>query len=98
MYIDMMLREAGWEVMTEEGKVLPSAACVEIEVFGMPNTHEKGYADYVLFGQNGVPLAVVEAKRTSKSPTAGIPQDHYKLRLRKRRYLGGHPDQRQPLQ
>ncbi|MBO7442445.1 MAG: DEAD/DEAH box helicase family protein, partial [Paludibacteraceae bacterium] len=31
----------------------------------------KGYADYVLFGSNGKPLAVVEAKRTSKSPDAG---------------------------
>ena len=71
LYIDLMLEEAGWKVMSEEGKVLPSAACVEIEVFGMPNNQGKGYADYVLFGPNGVPLAVVEAKRTSKSPTAG---------------------------
>lgn len=37
----------------------------------MPNAHEKGFADYVLFGQDGAPLAVVEAKRASKSPTAG---------------------------
>lgn len=71
LYIDLMLREAGWKVLAEEGKILPSAACVEVEVSGMPNLHEKGYADYVLFGKNGVPLAVVEAKRTSKSPTAG---------------------------
>ncbi|MCQ2294908.1 MAG: DEAD/DEAH box helicase family protein, partial [Bacteroidales bacterium] len=71
LYIDLMLREAGWNVLDEKGKVLPSTACVEVEVFGMSNTHEKGYADYVLFGQNGVPLAVVEAKRTSVSATAG---------------------------
>lgn len=71
LYIDLMLREAGWNVLDEKGKVLPSTACVEVEVFGMPSTHEKGFADYVLFGQNGVPLAVVEAKRTSVNPTAG---------------------------
>jgi len=71
LFIDLMLKEAGWNVLTEEGKILPSAACVEIEVQGMPNTHEIGYADYVLFGQNGKPLAVVEAKRTSKNPTEG---------------------------
>ena len=71
LYIDLMLKEAGWEVLSEEGKILPSAACVEVEVRGMPNAHEKGFADYVLFGQDGAPLAVVEAKRASKSPTAG---------------------------
>lgn len=71
LYIDLMLKEAGWNVLSEEGKILPSAACVEVEVTGMPNAHEKGFADYVLFGANGKPIAVVEAKRTSKSPTAG---------------------------
>lgn len=71
LYIDMMLAEAGWQVMEEEGRVMPSRACVEIEVFGMPNNEGKGYADYVLFGQNGQPLAVVEAKRTSKDPAVG---------------------------
>ncbi len=71
LYIDMMLKEAGWNVLNEDGKILPSTACVEVEVFGMPNNEGKGYADYVLFGQNGVPLAVVEAKRTSRSPEAG---------------------------
>ncbi len=71
LYIDLMLKEAGWKIVEEEGKVLPSSACIEIEVFGMPNNEGRGYADYVLFGQDGVPLAVVEAKRTSKSPTEG---------------------------
>ena len=32
---------------------------------------QKGYADYVLFGRDGLPLAVVEAKRTSKNPNIG---------------------------
>ncbi len=71
LYIDLMLKEAGWDVVDKEGKIMPSKACVEVEVFGMPNEQGIGYADYVLFGQSGTPLAVIEAKRTSKSPTEG---------------------------
>ncbi|MEE1175502.1 MAG: DEAD/DEAH box helicase family protein, partial [Paludibacteraceae bacterium] len=71
MFINLMLKEAGWEVMEKEGLIQPLKACIEIEVDGMPTTSKKGYADYVLFGSNGKPLAVVEAKRTSKSPDTG---------------------------
>ena len=71
MYIDLMLREAGWEILGSDGLIQPSKACVEVELQGMPNTHKVGYADYVLFGSNGKPLAVIEAKRTSVSPTKG---------------------------
>ncbi len=70
-YIDLMLREAGWIVLEKKGLIQPLKACIEIEVDGMPTASKKGYADYVLFGGNGKPLAVVEAKRTSKSPDAG---------------------------
>ena len=71
LYIDLMLREAGWSVLDIDGLVQPSKACVEVELTGMPNAHDVGYADYVLFGSNGKPLAVIEAKRTSASPTKG---------------------------
>lgn len=71
MYIDLMLKEAKWDILTTEGAVQPLKACIEVEVKGMPNAHEVGYADYVLFGGNGKPLAVVEAKRTSVSPIKG---------------------------
>ncbi len=70
-YIDLMLREAGWDVLENEGDIQPGKACVEIEVAGMPNNAGKGYADYVLFGTDGKPLAVIEAKRTSKDPNIG---------------------------
>lgn len=70
-FIDLMLREAGWDVLDTAGDVEPGKACVEIEVAGMPNKAGKGYADYVLFGTDGKPLAVVEAKRTSKDAGAG---------------------------
>ena len=95
LYIDLMLKEAGWDVLTTEGAIQPSKACIEVEVEGMPNYGQgigrnhgeegarfaaeeisingggKGYCDYVLFGSNGMPLAVIEAKRTSKSPLIG---------------------------
>lgn len=70
-FIDLMLREAGWELVETEGEAVGGKACVEIEVDGMPNTTGKGYADYVLYGDNGKPLAVIEAKRTSKDPVVG---------------------------
>ncbi len=70
-FIDLMLREAGWDVLDTEGDVVGGKACIEVEVAGMPNNAGKGYADYVLFGIDGKPLAVVEAKRTSKDANVG---------------------------
>jgi type I restriction enzyme, R subunit len=57
------LSEAGWTI----GKNVTE----ELEVLGMPNTEGLGYVDYVLFGPDGKPLAVVEAKRTSQNVAAG---------------------------
>lgn len=70
-FIDIMLEEAGWQVLDTEGVAMPLKAGIEIEVIGMPNNEGKGYADYVLYGSNGKPLAVVEAKRTTASPEKG---------------------------
>lgn len=61
--IDLLLREAGWDISD------PHA--VEYEVIGMPNSSGKGYIDYVLWGNDGKPLALVEAKRTRKDATQG---------------------------
>jgi len=69
--IDRMLREAGWTVLTAKGVVKPSKACIEVEVEGMPNGEGVGFADYVLFGADGLPLAVIEAKKTTVSPIKG---------------------------
>lgn len=71
LYIDLMLKEAGWDVLTAEGTVKPLKACVEVKVKGMPNNSEEGFVDYVLFGSDGLPLALIEAKRTSLSPSKG---------------------------
>ncbi len=66
IYIDVELKLAGWNFDKDIGE--------EIELLGMPNNAEKGYADYVLYGDNGKPLAVVEAKKTSKDPKIGREQ------------------------
>jgi len=67
MYIDLLLKEAGWD---------PSGHNVsEYPVTGMPTGDGKnngpGKVDYVLWGDDGKPLAVVEAKRTSRDPRVG---------------------------
>lgn len=71
LFIDLMLKEAGWEIVETKGNIQAGKACIEIELKGMPNNEGKGFADYVLFGDNGLPLAVVEAKKTSVSPEKG---------------------------
>lgn len=85
-FIDLMLREAGWDVLETEGDIQPSKACIEIEVDGMPNNTGKGYADYVLFGANGKPLAVVEAKRTSQDANVGKHQVELYANCLEKRY------------
>lgn len=66
LYIDSMLTDAGWV----EGKDWIN----EYELPGMPNKSEVGFADYVLFGDDGKPLAVIEAKRTCKDVAVGRQQ------------------------
>src|SRR5690554_2596237 len=60
LIIDAMLREAGWNPEAINTKEYP--------VIGMPvsvNSSGSGFADYVLWGDNGLPLAIIEAKKTS---------------------------------
>jgi type I restriction enzyme R subunit len=67
LYIDVLLIEAGWDQLSE-GREL------EYEVTGMPkstNPSGIGYVDYVLWGKDGKPLAVVEAKRTMADARKG---------------------------
>ncbi len=64
-FIDLLLKEAGWQLDKKN---------FEIEVDGMPNNAGKGFVDYVLWGDDGKPLALVEAKRTRKDATVGQQQ------------------------
>lgn len=62
-FIDLLLKEAGWILDQERDKEFP--------VEGMPNNQGKGFVDYVLWGDDGMPLALVEAKRTKRNPRDG---------------------------
>lgn len=66
IYIDTMLMDAGWI----EGKNWIN----EVELPGMPNKSEVGYADYVLYDDAHRPLAVIEAKRTCVDVAKGRQQ------------------------
>lgn len=66
MYIDTLLEDAGWT----EGKDWLN----EVELQGMPNKSETGRADYVLYGDDGRALAIIEAKRTCADVVKGREQ------------------------
>ncbi len=65
-FIDLLLKEAGWPLDRPQDR--------EFEVAGMPNKEGKGFVDYVLWGDDGKPLALVEAKRTRRDPRVGQQQ------------------------
>lgn len=69
-YIDWDLGLAGWSIGDD--------VVEEREVHGMPvepgNNTGTGYIDYLLLGKDGRPLAILEAKRTSKSAQKGKQQ------------------------
>ncbi|MBI5015603.1 MAG: DEAD/DEAH box helicase family protein [Deltaproteobacteria bacterium] len=69
LFIDLLLREAGWALDNSGGE-----RDREFEVAGMPNAGGVGFVDYVLWGDDGRPLALVEAKRTKRSPKEGEQQ------------------------
>ena len=78
LYIDTMLTDAGWT----EGKDWLN----EVELPGMPNKSEVGYADYVLYGDDGRPLAVIEAKRTCVDVAKGRQQAKLYADLLEKKY------------
>ncbi|MDO6732907.1 DEAD/DEAH box helicase family protein [Marinovum sp. 2_MG-2023] len=65
-FIDLLLHEAGWALDQPRDREFP--------VKGMPSQSGEGFADYVLWGADGKPLAVVEAKRTKKDSRTGQQQ------------------------
>ena len=70
IYIDAMLLGMDWELEGPDSDVSQ-----EYEVEGMAGVPgQKGYADYVLWGRDGKPLAVVEAKKACKGPNTGRTQ------------------------
>lgn len=73
--VDHRLAEAGWNVndrtqVIEEHSIYRSGSVAE-EVAKYSSTE---FSDYILLGREGKPLAVVEAKRTSKNAETGREQ------------------------
>lgn len=67
LLIDVLLKEAGWHKGSAHLKE-------EYELDGVDrnkNYTGKGFADYVLFDDNGLPLAVIEAKKTTVDAKLG---------------------------
>ncbi len=73
--IDEMLLAAGWKV--GPGKTSTTEVGKEIEVLYQPTASGKGYADYVLWGDNGKPLGLAEAKKTAEDAQKGKMQAKY---------------------
>lgn len=70
IYIDVDIKQMGWKFTGVDAD-----AQEEYPVEGMAGVvGQMGYVDYVLFGKDGLPLAVVEAKRSSKDPNIGRKQ------------------------
>ena len=65
-FIDLLLKEAGWPLDQPRDR--------EFEVSGMPNQKGVGFVDYVLWGDDGKPLGLVEAKRTRRDARVGQQQ------------------------
>ena len=69
-YIDVDIKSMGWIFDGVDADVQEEYPVEDMAgVIG-----KKGYCDYVLFGKDGKPLAVVEAKKTSKDPNNGRKQ------------------------
>lgn len=73
--IDEMLASAGWNVGAR-GVSTPQVG-QEVEVLYQPTASGKGYIDYVLWGDNGKPLAIIEAKKTAEDAQKGKMQAKY---------------------
>src|SRR3989338_2748650 len=80
--IDVYLKEQGWDVKdtsrvrteidTKQSKFKDQKYLEVSETF--KNDFESKYADYLLLDSNGDPLAIIEAKRTTKDPIIGKKQ------------------------
>lgn len=70
IYIDVDLKELGWKFTGTDADVWEEYPVDGME--GIPG--RQGFVDYVLFGKDGLPLALIEAKRTSMDPNVGKKQ------------------------
>lgn len=77
--IDTSLENAGWRVgnlseVMEEFEIVGTGAGKYRIASKTPEFNPSGFSDYLLLDRHGEPLAVVEAKRTSRDPVTGKQQ------------------------
>jgi type I restriction enzyme R subunit len=70
IYIDTLMREAGWDPYGTNVPEYPVKNCMP----QASGNNGDGKVDYVLWGDDGKPVAVIEAKRTSRDPRVGMHQ------------------------
>src|SRR6266571_8186072 len=77
--IDVLLREAGWDV-DDRSQVVQEVDTKQSDFRArryktvsqtLRDTGQHAYADYILLDRSGSAVAVVEAKKTSKDPITG---------------------------
>ncbi len=82
MKIDVLLKEHGWDV-GDRSKVVLEVDTIQSDIKKQDyrqvnetrrNDAESKYADYLLLDSTGKPLAIIEAKRTTKDPILGQKQ------------------------
>lgn len=64
--IDWALDRAGWNLTQKRDREFP--------VTGMLTESDQGFVDYMLWGDNGLPLALIEAKRSRRDARVGQQQ------------------------
>ncbi len=67
IYIDTLLREAGWDPYGHNVPEYPVTKCMP----QADGSNGDGFVDYVLWGDDGRPVGLVEAKRTKRDPRVG---------------------------
>lgn len=92
--IDVLLKDQGWvvgdrtkvieEVDTKQSDFASKNYKVREETLKQPGEHK--YADYLILDSNGYPLAIIEAKKTSRDPIAGQKQAENYLKDIKKKY------------
>lgn len=70
MFIDVDLDDMGWKLEGVDTDVFQEYKVDDME----GHIGQEGFIDYVLFDSDGLPLAVIEAKKTSKDPNVGRTQ------------------------
>lgn len=86
LVVEQLLKEAGWQVVEKKGLIVPSRACVGIKVDDMPDGTGRGYVDYVLYDEDGKPLAVIETWLTATDPERGRRQAQFYADCLERKY------------